>query len=175
MSDKKLSDILTPKQQEAWTLLNDKTTNEILYGGGAGGGKSFVGALWLHLNCLLYPDTKWIMARSELKTLKRTTLSTFFDVGSMFNYSSLYEYRQQAGEIQYRNGSKVILYDLKHYPGKDPNFDGLGSLEISGAFVDEANQITTKAKDVLRSRIRYNLDKYNLIPKILFTCNPAKN
>ena len=60
------------------------------------------------------------------------------------------------------------------YPS-DRNFDSLGSLEITGAFIDEANQITEKAKNVVASRLRYKLDENNLIPKLLMTCNPAKN
>jgi len=60
------------------------------------------------------------------------------------------------------------------YPS-DRNFDSLGSLEITAAFIDEANQITEKAKNIVASRMRYKLDKYNLIPKLLMTCNPAKN
>jgi len=60
------------------------------------------------------------------------------------------------------------------YPS-DRNFDSLGSLEITGAFIDEANQITEKAKNVVASRLRYKLDENNLIPKMLMTCNPAKN
>jgi hypothetical protein len=66
------------------------------------------------------------------------------------------------------------LKELKLYP-KDPNFDALGSLEITGAFVDETAQIVLKAWTVLKSRIRYKLDEYNLIPKMLGTCNPSKN
>jgi phage terminase large subunit len=60
------------------------------------------------------------------------------------------------------------------YPS-DRNFDSLGSLEITAAFIDEANQITEKAKNVVASRLRYKLDENNLIPKMLMTCNPAKN
>ena len=60
------------------------------------------------------------------------------------------------------------------YPA-DPNFDSLGSLEITGAFVDECNQISYKAWQIVTSRIRYKLNEYNLIPKILGSCNPAKN
>lgn len=166
---------ITKKQGEAYKSLIDKKTEQVLYGGAAGGGKSFLGCFWIISNCFAYPGTKWLMGRSELKTLKRTTLSTFFDVVSMLKISEQINYKEQKGEIEFSNGSKVILYDLKHYPGKDPNFDGLGSLEITGAFVDEANQITSKARDVLQSRIRYKLDQFGLIPKILYTCNPAKN
>lgn len=67
-----------------------------------------------------------------------------------------------------------MLKDLFHYPS-DPNYDSLGSLEITFTFIDECNQITHKAKTILSSRLRYKLDKYNLIPKLLMTCNPAKN
>ena len=60
------------------------------------------------------------------------------------------------------------------YPG-DRNFDSLGSLEITGAFIDEANQVTEKAKNIVASRLRYKLDEYGLKPKLFMTCNPAKN
>jgi hypothetical protein len=66
------------------------------------------------------------------------------------------------------------MKDLFFYPS-DPNFDELGSLEISGAFIDECNQIVKLAWDIVKSRIRYKLDEYGLIPKILGTCNPSKN
>jgi hypothetical protein len=48
-------------------------------------------------------------------------------------------------------------------------------LEITGAFVDECNQITEKCWNIVKSRIRYRLDDYGLTPKILGTCNPARN
>ncbi len=51
----------------------------------------------------------------------------------------------------------------------------MGSLEITGGFIDEVNQITVKAKNIVKSRIRYKLDEYDLIPKLLMTCNPSKN
>jgi len=76
--------------------------------------------------------------------------------------------------IRFYNGSEVMMKDLFLYPS-DRNFDNLGSLELTGAFIDECNQITEKAKNIVSSRIRYKLDEYGLIPKMLMTCNPAKN
>jgi hypothetical protein len=72
------------------------------------------------------------------------------------------------------NGSEILLKDLFLYPS-DPNFDSLGSLEITGAFIDECNQCTEKAVQIVKSRMRYRLKQYGLIPKLLMTCNPAKN
>jgi hypothetical protein len=77
-------------------------------------------------------------------------------------------------QIELFNGSIILLKDLYAYPS-DPNFDELGSLEITDAFIDEANQIEDKARNIIKSRIRYQLDENELIPKVLYTCNPAKN
>ena len=76
--------------------------------------------------------------------------------------------------ITFYNKSEIILKDLFLYPS-DRNFDSLGSLELTGVFIDECNQITEKAKNIVASRLRYRLDENNLIPKMLMTCNPAKN
>ena len=48
-------------------------------------------------------------------------------------------------------------------------------MEITGAFIDEASEVTQRAFQILSSRIRFKLDENNLIPKILLTCNPTKN
>jgi hypothetical protein len=68
----------------------------------------------------------------------------------------------------------IFLRDLFLYPS-DPDFDELGSLEITDAYIDECSQVVSRAKDILKVRIRYKLDQYNLIPKILYTTNPTKN
>ena len=166
--------ILTNKQNEAAYYLKDNTTTEILYGGGAGGGKSALGVLWLMDMCTNYPDTRWLMGRAKLKSLKETTLNTFFELSTKLGLSKLWEYKAQSGVILWHNGSEILLKDLFYYPS-DPNFDDLGSLEISGAFIDEVNQINIKARNIVKSRIRYRLDEYGLMPKMLMTCNPSKN
>jgi len=140
----------------------------------AGGGKSALGVLWLIEQCQTYPATRWLMGRSKLKTLKETTLNTFFELTSNLKLSTSYNYNSQTGVITWTNGSEILLKDLYSYPA-DPNFDSLGSLEITGAFIDECNQISFKAWQIVTSRIRYKLNEYNLTPKILGTCNPAKN
>lgn len=114
------------------------------------------------------------MGRSKLKSLKETTLNTFFELASQLDLGGQYVFNASSNIITWNNGSEIILKDLFLYPS-DPNFDNLGSLEITGAFVDECNQISYKAWQIVKSRIRYKLHEYNLIPKLLGTCNPAKN
>lgn len=168
--------ILTKKQSEALDYLEDDTTNELLFGGGAGGAKSFLGAYWVLKSALKYKGTRWLIGRSELKTLRETTLNTFFEVAKMqgIETGKHFNFNQQLMSITLMNGSEILLKDLAHYPS-DPNFDRLGSLEITGAFIDECNQISEKGWNIVKSRIRYKLDQYGLIPKMLGTCNPSKN
>lgn len=165
---------LLPKQSNAVFYLKDNTTKEVLYGGAAGGGKSALGCLWLIESCQRYPKSRWLMGRSKQKTLKETTLNTFFQLSSELGISNQFDYNQQKGVILFSNGSEILLKDLFLYPS-DPEFDSLGSLEITGAFIDECNQIVYKAWQVVSSRIRYKLKEFDLTPKLLGTCNPAKN
>ena len=166
----------TRTQENAIEFLFDKSTTEVLFGGAAGGGKSWVGCSWLILMCLKYPRTRYLMGRSKLDSLKKTTFNTFLEVCETWNLKSGKHYTFNGGSniVSFYNRSEIILIDLFLYPS-DRNFDNLGSLEITGAFIDEANQITEKAKNIVASRMRYKLDEYELIPKLLMTCNPAKN
>lgn len=133
-----------------------------------------MGILWLIEQSQRYPGTRWLMGRAKLKALKETTLNTFFELTTKLKLSNQFHYNSQSGVITWNNKSEILLKDLFLYPA-DPNFDSLGSLEITGAFVDECNQISHKAWQILKSRIRYKLNEYNLQPKMLGTCNPSKN
>jgi hypothetical protein len=166
----------TYTQEQAIEYLFDNTTTEVLFGGAAGGGKSWVGCSWLVLMCFKHPKTRYLMGRSKLDSLKKTTLNTFFEVCDHWNIKANkhFNFNASSNVITFYNKSEIILKDLFLYPS-DRNFDNLGSLEITGAFIDEANQITEKAKNIVSSRMRYKLDEFNLIPKMLMTCNPAKN
>tara|TARA_R100001530_G_scaffold119534_2_gene86718 strand:+ start:3556 stop:4854 length:1299 start_codon:yes stop_codon:yes gene_type:complete len=168
--------ILTKKQTYALDILEDKKHTSILFGGGAGGGKSALGCYWLLKNCFKYPETRWLIGRSTLKTLKETTLVTFFEIAKIQGIDiQEIQYNQSMGTITFpRTGSSILLKDLGHMPS-DPEFQRLGSLEITGAFVDEAGEISQKASSIVSSRIRFKIDKYKLLPKLLMTCNPVKN
>lgn len=166
---------LTFKQTKALDFLEDNITTEIYFGGAAGGGKSRLGCYALTKFSLKYPGSRWLMGRSELKNLKKTTLNTFFEVAQIQGMKADVHYKlnMQDSTINFPKGSQILMADLFAYPS-DPEFDNLGSLEISGAFIDEAPQVTEKAKNIVKSRIRYKLDEFGLIPKLLLTGNPSK-
>lgn len=162
------------KQEHALFYLKDNTTKEVLYGGAAGGGKSALGCLWIIEMCQKYEGSRWLIGRSKLKALKETTLNTFFELASKLGIGDQFKYNAQSNIIKWNNGSEILLKDLFLYPS-DPEFDILGSLEICGAFIDECNQIVYKAWQIVLSRCRYKLKEFDIIPKVLGSCNPAKN
>lgn len=162
-------------QTAALDYLEDDHTTELLFGGSAGPGKSTLGCYWQLKQRLKYPESVGLIGRSTLKTLMETTVQTFYKVSKMQGIQLGVDYKLYANkEFQFTNGSKILLKDLFYYPS-DPDCDELGSLELTDAFIDEANQVNATVKNVVKSRIRLNLDEYGTIPKILFTCNPGRN
>lgn len=165
-----------PKQGQALRYLSDQATSQLLYGGAAGAGKSELGCAWILGSAIAYPKTRWLIGRSRLSVLKSTTMKTFVDVTRKFGLvpDQDWHWPGNSNEIRMANGSEIVLKDLFLYPA-DPDFDSLGSLELTGAFIDEASQITSKARDIVTSRLRYKLTEFGLIGKLLMTCNPSKN
>lgn len=176
LTPKRISSIqVTEKQAVTWEFLNDKVTTEILYGGAAGGGKTLLGCLYGIYMSMHFKDIRGCMAREELKSLKESTLLTFFDVCKVLNLKEDidYVYYTDSHILFPATNSTIYLKELKYYPS-DPEYDYLGSTEYTWAFIDEASQVRVKAKNILLSRIRYKLTEYNLVPKLFMTCNPHK-
>lgn len=164
------------KQVQALQVLEDDETNYLLYGGAAGGGKSYLGVVWQLMRRLQYPGTRGLICRETLARLKESTIKTMFDVFEMWNFQNGVDYifNSQDNVIYFPNGSEILFKELKQQPA-DPEFNRLGSLEVTDIFIDEVAEVKKKAYEVLKIRIRYKLKQYNLIPKILMSCNPTKN
>jgi phage terminase large subunit len=167
---------LNPVQKKVLKLLlNHKNgITEILFGGGAGGSKTYTGCLWIIIQAIKYPDTRYLIGRKRLTDIRDSVLVTFFNVLKNLNITNEhYTYNASNFSFTFYNGSMVLFKELNTIPG-DSEFDRLGSSEYTSAFIDEANQVSEKAKNIVMSRIRYKLDENGLIPKILLSCNPAK-
>lgn len=166
----------TAKQKQCFKLLLDNHTNIIVMGGAAGGGKSWVGCVWIATLCLKYEGIRCLIGRTVLQQLKQTTLNTLFEVLAMMGLKSgeHYTFNGQSNQLTFNNGSEIILKDLAYQPS-DANYDSLGGIEVSAVFIDEAAQVSYLCYSILKSRIRFKLNKYKLIPKMLLTCNPAQN
>ena len=154
----------------------DKTTKYILFGGGAGGGKTWLACEWLLTNCYFYPGSKWFMGRNELKRLMASSYVSFTKVCKYHNIPiNDWKLNGQYNYIEFKNGSRIDLLDLAYKP-TDEMYERLGSLEYTGGFIEEVAEVKFKAFDVLKSRIGRHMNKeFELPPKMLLTCNPNKN
>ncbi|NOR84758.1 phage portal protein [archaeon] len=166
----------TYKQYLVWDKLFNDYTKYIMFGGGAGGGKSWLICDWLIYMCFKYPGTKWFLGREELKRLMGSTFITFCKVMSAHNISSeLWKLNGQYNYIQFLNGSRIDFLDMKYLPS-DPLYERFGSMEFTGGALEEVGEIHFTGFDMLKSRIGRTLNlEYNIPSKILLTCNPKKN
>ena len=125
------------KQEHALKILTDNEHVELLYGGAAGGAKSWTGAVWLLFMCLCYPGSKWFIGRAELKRITQSTLITFYKVCNQYGVDdTLYKYNGQYNYIEFFNGSRIDLLDLQYKPG-DPLYERYGSIEYTGGWIEE--------------------------------------
>ena len=143
----------TQKQRELWQKFNDSIITEILYWGGARWGKSRGVCEIINLTCIAKPWIVWLVGRSEWDDLRKTTLATLIKVMNKHGMQQGREYNLnlQTKELTYYNGSKILFVPLKQQPS-DPEFNWLGSYEITYGFVDEAQQVSRKAIDIILSR-----------------------
>lgn len=162
-------------QNLAMQQFNDPQVIRIVFGGGAGGGKSFLLGLLCAIACKQYPGTRWGLARKELKSLKQTTLATLISKVHRTLGISENDYKLNLldSTLEYTNGSSILLLDLTAKPS-DPEMESLGSLELTGAFVDEVGEVNKKAYDTLSSRVNRWLNKeYGITGKVVSSCNPS--
>lgn len=167
---------LAPVQYLAKQEFDDPQITQILFGGGAGGSKTFVLCLLAVLRCRDYPRVREGLGRKELKQLKRTTVATLLHkVHPMLGIKES-DFKLNLDEgITYKNGSQILFLDLAYQPS-DPDMASLGSLELTDAFIDEAGEIHKKAMDVLGSRVNRWMNKeYDIVGKLVGSCNPSQN
>lgn len=165
------------KQGQALAALCCNSFTEVSYGGAAGGAKSWTGCAWLLFMCLCYPNTRYFIAREELKRLKDSTLLTFFKVCKAYGAKQDvdFKFNGQDHTILFVNGSRIDLLEVAFKPS-DPLFERYGSSEYTCGWFEEAGEMNALAYDTLKSRCgrQYN-DKYNIAATVFVTFNPKKN
>ena len=167
---------LAPVQVLAMNEFNDPQTTQILFGGGAGGSKTFLLCLLAVLRCRDYAGVREGLGRKELKQLKRTTVATLLHKVHPFLGVRESDFKLNLDEgITYKNGSQILFLDLAYQPS-DPDMASLGSLELTDAFIDEAGEIHKKAADTLGSRVNRWMNKeHGIVGKTVLSCNPSQN
>ena len=168
---------LSKKQIFTLDLLNDQLVVDLLYGGGAGGMKSWTICLWMVIQCRNYPGIRIGLGRKEISRLKQTTLITLLrEVHPRLGISEKeFTYNDRKNSVDYINGSSILLVDLAPEPS-DPNFDKFGSLNLTHVVIEEIGEVVKKARDIFVSRKnRYLNTEYGIVGKSFATCNPSQN
>lgn len=167
-----------PKQQDAWDAWQSPTIDDVVYGGAAGGGKSWWISEALMLAAIQYPGTRYFLGRKELKTLMQSTFVTLTQ--KVLPYHKLeqgkhWTFNAMRSEIHFYNGSQINLLHLGAIPS-DPLFDRFGSQEYTSGAIDEASECPFKAYDVLKSRVsRHRNKEYGIKGKLALTLNPSQD
>ena len=184
MNAKTVTACLFDKQIEAYEYLIDpEFDGEVLYGGAARGGKSYLGCTLLTHLSLRYPESQWLIGFEELKHLRRTTLPDLIKIidENLRQISddpkTLYHINLMDMVIEFYNGSKIFLSELATLPS-DPLFDRLGSYSLTGFWIDEAQRVERQAIDTLKGRLSLTSSikhGWQFKPKKFYTCNPRKN
>lgn len=164
------------KQLEVAKLWNDKTTIDIAYGGSKGSGKSFLGCSLTCGDALIYPETHYFIARKKLTDLRKFTIPSIHEVLGLWGITpNYYKYNGQDNFFEFYNGSKIFMIDAKYLPS-DPKYTRFGSMQMTRGWIEEAGEFEEECKNNLQASIgRWKNEKYDLTPKLLQTCNPAKN
>jgi hypothetical protein len=164
------------KQKEMARAWLDPNITDIVYGGSKGSGKSYGGVNLIFGDAFLYPETHYFIARKKLNDIRKFTIPTIHEVFGHWGLTEKY-YTFNGTDNYYTlsNGSKVYLLDAKYLPS-DPLYMRFGSMQMTRGMIEEAGEFEVEAKQNLHASIgRWKNDKYNLVGKLLQTCNPSKN
>ena len=171
---KRIVDIEKIDKQESFCITVDDPSGLYITDNFTVTHNSWLGSNWINSLCIRFPDIRCVIARKTIKSLKESTFNTVRFVlkdwglqeGVNFKINNLENW------LQFWNGSVIYLKELEATPA-DPQFERLGSTEITAAFVDEVSEISERAIEVLMSRCRWKVAEYMGYPRILMTTNPC--
>ncbi|MCM1296951.1 MAG: phage terminase large subunit [Muribaculaceae bacterium] len=135
---------------------------------------SYLGCCWLTLSCIQFEGIRMVVARRVRKTLLESTWLTLKNVLKEWGLKQdvHYHINNQFYTITFWNGSEIMAMELAPSP-QDPNYNNLGSLEITGCFIDEVSEVPEKAVETLSSRIRYKVAETFVVGKTVCSTNPC--
>ena len=167
-------DVVHEKQRMALEILRSNKHEEFLYGGAAGGAKSWTGCSWIMFMAICYPGTKYFIARNELKDILDSVLVTFNKVAKEYGFTD-FKFNAVKNYIQFGNGSHINFIEIKFKPS-DPMFEDVGSTEYTCGWIEEVGEIHETGAAVIASRVGRHLNgKFGIKGVVFYTCNPKRN
>lgn len=165
---------LTENQRKALDVLQDNKYKRIGYWGWAWGGKTFLWCVRVNMMCTKYPWVRYAFVRDTIKNIKNTTRASLQKFYWIYNIPKFmrWELKENKSAIVYPNWSVILLLEWCYYPS-DPLYNRFGSLELTGAFVEESAEVPLEAINILTTRVwRFKNTEYWIKWKVLETFNP---
>ena len=162
-----------PKQLEFIEAVFSFKFECLLFGGAAGGGKSYVSLATLITLAKVFPNSRSHVIRESLPTLKRTTIPTFF---KLCPKSFIQNYHQTDHVVTFTNGSTLEFFPENF--SQDKNLTRFDGLETNFFLLEECQEIQKKTFEKCKLRVgRHIMQKGKRQPPrlILMTCNPSQN
>lgn len=166
-----------PQYEPRCVCCNNRNLPQLILGGGAaGGGKSYVGSVWLVSSCIQFENIRAVVARKTLKSLKESIWNTIKMILKVWGLKEDLHYKINniEGTLTFWNDSVIIMKEMANAPS-DPNYERFGSSEFTIAFVDEVSEISERAIEVLFSRLRWRVHETFKTPRMLLSTTPTMN
>lgn len=154
-------DYVPTKKQQAF---HESTADEVLYGGAAGGGKSYAICWDAFVRCLKWPNTHAFLFRRTFPELEMTLVKTIQQIVP----PALGTYTQSSHEVRLINGSVLHFCHLS----SESDLNKYYGAEIHWLYFDELTHFTKGMYDLLRTRLRAER-KLGITPCVRSASNPG--
>ena len=160
-------------------FMADNTSPAILYTGAYRAGKTEIASRGAIRHCLAFKRAKFGVFRAKLKSLRQSTLKTILE---LVHPSWVESWSNSELELRFFNGSTLTFLGCDFA-------DRIGSIELSGAFIDESHEVSTEAYGMIVGRmsapLTYDPEYLELFPhykeyakeavnsrQVYLACNP---